>query len=154
MSSPNYPPPSQPAPGIPTPPTYRYTRQFLQEQAGADRLTTWGPRFVALLIDFSLVSLPFNILGNLLWLRLGASNNTGDLPITPDQAPADFSWLLNLLHNLAWLLLFAAYATYTNLRRGSTLGEQYMNIKVIAAGGKPLEVRLLFLRYLLIGYAL
>ena len=102
-------------------PVYRYTQQFLQE-AGHLRRATWGPRAVATLVDFAIIAIPFNVLGNLLWLEhtYGASSDEA----TGAAYSAGITVGLPLpIHNLLWIVVFALYASFTTLWLGATPGK-------------------------------
>ena len=126
-------------------PVYRYTQQFLQE-AGHLRRATWGPRAVATLVDFAIIAIPFNILGNLLWLEhtYGASSDEA----TGAAYSAGITVGLPLpIHNLLWIVAFALYASFTTLWFGATPGKRWMNLKVIKDNGESLNLLGLLYRY-------
>ncbi len=140
-------PPAQPPATLPE---YRYTRQFLRE-GSAFRQATWGPRFVALAIDFALISIPFNLLGNLLWLEKTIQSSNVEADKITDAVVIG---LPIYLHYLLWPLVFAIYTVLATQRFGATLGNYAMNLKIVGEDGRVLGWRLLLARAYLLGYGL
>lgn len=137
-------------PGPPPRPYYPYTERFLREEASQLLRATWGPRLVAFLVDFLLVAVPFNLLGNLLWI----SKTVTISEATTEAARIEQTLGIPVeLHNLLWFLVFGLYATLVSRRQGATVGKRWMNLKVVHQDGSPLSTRDLFLRYT-IGYGL
>jgi uncharacterized RDD family membrane protein YckC len=125
MSNPTPPPYPRrsPAPGSPAVPArpvvgqapvvYRYTQKFRQEWLAGAPLATWGPRVVALLVDFLVVSVPFNLVIDFV---------SGFLPEGLPQLPLSRDLLLWLVFGLATSL--------TANRVGASLGKKLMNLQV------------------------
>ncbi len=158
MSNPNYPKQSgytqptrsKPGPNQTAAPVYRYTQQFLQE-GSQSRLATWGPRLSAFLIDFVLVSIPFNVLGNLIWIQRaivpsGTNTDSTNTDVTTIGLTYEF-------HNLLWGLVFGLYVLLATRIWGATVGNRMLNLEVVNADGAPLSRLLLFLRASLVCYA-
>jgi uncharacterized RDD family membrane protein YckC len=155
MNNPNYPQrPSYTSTSTtsrPPAPVYRYTQQFLQERSKL-RQATWGPRLVALLIDFVLVGIPFNILGNIIWLKrtiLPTGASTDGASVDTFTIGIDYQF-----HNLLWALAFGLCAVVVASFLGETLGKRFMNLKVVSEDGKPLNIALRFARAALVAYSL
>ncbi|HEX2912859.1 MAG TPA: RDD family protein [Chloroflexia bacterium] len=132
-------PPTRPV--KPALPDYRYTREFYRNQPAFGVRATWGPRLVAFIFDFLLVSIPFNTLGNLFWISKAVDEGDN---IT--QTTYTFGIPVEV-HNLLWLLVFGLYATLTTLLMGATIGKRIMNLKVVNQTGGSLNPLLLYLRY-------
>ncbi len=131
----------------PRPPVYRYTQQFLQQEIGQLRRATWGPRLVALLIDFGLIAIPFNLLGYYIWLpHTFFAQNIGGLDSSVSEAGLTVGLPLPI-HQLLWIVVFTLYATFATLLRGNTLGKHLLNLKVVSDDGQPLTRRDLLIRY-------
>ncbi len=126
----------------PARPVYRYTRQFLEQEDGEVRRATWGPRVVAGLFDFALVGVPFNLLGNLLWLPKAEVAGEGI-----DSTATGFNGLPLEWHYLLWIAAFTIYATFTTLALGATPGKRLMNLKVVGPGERSLALPRLLWRY-------
>jgi uncharacterized RDD family membrane protein YckC len=151
MNNPNYPNQGRSRVNQASVPVYRYTQQFMQEGSRL-RQATWGPRFVATLIDFVLVGVPFNLLGNLIWLQR---------TFTDSNAPTDStsSEILTIglpveWHNLLWAVVFGLYVWFCSNLLGATLGNRWMNLKIISEDGSPLPRLKSFARGALVGYGL
>lgn len=109
--------------------TYPLTQQFLLERNGKILRAGWGPRCVAFLLDFLIFSLPFNILGQLIWVQRALNE-------LPNEGSTEKLIIIGIppeLHNLLWFLLFGLYATLTTRRWGATLGKRWMNLEVLKA---------------------
>ncbi|MEX2504302.1 MAG: RDD family protein [Egicoccus sp.] len=76
-----------------------------------------GPRIGARLLDILIVAIPASIV---LWF-IGAGVGFGD------------SWIGSALTSLLWF----GYFVYLESSRGSTIGKQILNLKVISASGAP-----------------
>src|SRR5258708_2999501 len=125
MNNPNYPNQGRSRVSQPSVPVYRYTQQFMQERSRL-RQATWGPRLVATLIDFLLVGIPFNLLGNLIWLqRTFTDNNT---PTDSTNADVLTIGLPVEWHNLLWALVFGLYVLLCTGILGETVGNRLMNL--------------------------
>lgn len=151
MSNPDY--SKQISTGRASSPVYRYTQQFLQEQEAAGvQYSTWGPRFVAFFFDFLIVSVPYSILGNLFWIQKAITPETASVTELESASQLSFG-IPPDLHYLLWPLVFGLYATLLTWRTGAMVGKRLMNLRVVNAREEPLSLPLLFLRYILICYA-
>lgn len=116
---------------------YRYTQKFRQEWLTGAPLATWGPRLVALLVDFLVVSGPFNLLINFV---------SGFLPPDLPELPLSRDLLL-------WLV-FGLVTTLTTRQAGASLGKKLLNLRVAPQQNSRLSLGRLFLRETLVGYIL
>ena len=149
MNNPNYPNQGRSRVNQSSIPVYRYTQQFMQERSRL-RQATWGPRFVATLIDFLLIGIPFNLLGNLIWLqRTFTDSNASTDSTTGDGLTLGLpvEW-----HNLLWVVVFGLYVWLSTNILGATLGKRLMNLKVISEEGSPLARLKILARGILVGY--
>lgn len=135
----------------PNVPNYPLTRRFLIERAGQAVRAGWAARFVAFLIDFLLVSVPFNFIGQFTWLRISlGTTGTGDSATT-----SGFSFQFpNELHNFLWMLALGGYALWTTRKFGATIGKRYMNLKVVQEDGVTPPTDLIFFARHTVGYLL
>ncbi len=109
----------------------------MQEWLVGAPLATWGPRLVALLVDFLVVSVPFNLIINFI---------SGLLPEDLPQLPLSRDLLL-------WLVFGLVTGLTANLT-GASPGKKLMNLQVVAQGYSGLPLIKLFLRESLICYML
>lgn len=119
----------------PAPVVYRYTQKFRQEWQHGAPTATWGTRLVALLVDFLVIGLPFNLLYNFIFGFL------------PEELPP-------IGRNLLFWLVFGLVTSLCAYRFGASPGKKLMNLVVVRQSHTRLSFLQLFLRETLVGYSL